>query len=57
MYWAASPNRSGLFWFETEQEQQEWINRNNGFAVAEGQIDPDVLKESKQLVQELRSNA
>lgn len=43
-FWAASVNRNGLYVFQTEAERDAWIEANDGFAVDESQVDPDLRK-------------
>lgn len=44
-FYAASPLRSGIFHFDSEEARAAWIAEHDGFAVAAGRVDPDIRAE------------
>jgi hypothetical protein len=43
LYWAISPHKSGVYVFVTANARNLWVLQNEGVAVLESQVDPEIV--------------
>lgn len=46
-FYAASPHKSGVYFFATMDQANTWVNENDGFRLAPEQVDPAIRYEGR----------